>query len=125
MIHPDIIKALDEAENRAYMPPWWTHFRALLDELMDLQEAKEELRRAIHRLPRPPDAIGDGPDERVRWILDQHKKLVAIAEAAERYIVAHADAETIAHSHDYRAAGKALESYIAAWRGTEEKEEKP
>lgn len=35
----------------------------------------DEMQKALMRLPRPPAAIGDGPDERVGYVLDLVKRL--------------------------------------------------
>ncbi len=39
------------------------------EEISILREQRDEAEKALHRLPRPPDAIGDGPDERVGYVL--------------------------------------------------------
>jgi hypothetical protein len=35
----------------------------------------DEMQKAVMRLPRPPAAIGDGPDERVGYVLDLVSRL--------------------------------------------------
>jgi DNA repair exonuclease SbcCD ATPase subunit len=39
---------------------------------LSARQIVEELDAAIQRLPEPPSAFGDGPDERVGWILREH-----------------------------------------------------
>lgn len=48
---------------------------------MSLEEERDELLAAIQRLPEPPPVFGDGPDERVGWVLRECKML---KEAMER-----------------------------------------
>jgi len=42
-----------------------------IEQLLEAADRKvKELVRAIHCLPKPPDGMGDGPDERVGYVLD-------------------------------------------------------
>lgn len=59
----------------AVEPAWYALVEArrgilkLLDALAEKDRHERELIAAIHRLPKPPESMGDGPDERVTWAL--------------------------------------------------------
>mgnify|MGYP001558433618 CR=1 FL=1 len=55
---------------------YWEACRDLLSALDARERRIEELVKAIHRLPLPPQDIGDGPDERVGFILTLLGRLV-------------------------------------------------
>lgn len=61
---------------------------------MELEEKIAELNAAIHRLPEPPVAYGDGPDERVSWMLAENKANKALKICVEQNLRAAQHAET-------------------------------
>ena len=61
---------------------YWEACRDLLSALDASERRIEELVKAIHRLPLPPQDIGDGPDERIGFVLALLRRLVEAAEQA-------------------------------------------
>ena len=60
-----------------------------------LREQWGEQMQAIHRLPKPPDEIGDGPDERVGYALAELARLTRELSETREAMSRECDASTI------------------------------
>lgn len=93
----------DAIYGKGLAQPYLDATASLMDEL---KAEHAELLRAIHRLPKPPASIGDGPDERVGYVLDRleiirDEALIEAAAIAKRESRIRAKAARMgAHLHD-------------------------
>jgi hypothetical protein len=83
--------------------------RALRARVAKAERERDELLAAVHRLPVPPADDGDGPDERVGYILHRLKSLVMAYEVACR--ISREDAE---HGTDADTGHPLDPRYLAA-----------